>query len=1094
MLIPRWFILGCALIALLFLSASVLNHQAVRGALLQRLKSATGVEVAAVRIHLVPRLAVEFWDMVARDARHPGTVVRVGHGSVTLRALPLLKKQLAVVKVVAIDPQVVIRRDLEGRWQVPLAGGTQPAGRDDEGGVRFRWLLPDVEIRGGEILIIDEQASETPREARVRNVNAILDSDLLRTAADLTLTGEFDQPGGSSGLTIDGALALAALSPASTAAPPPVRFEGSVTLEQFDPAPWIDAAEAGRPDEAGPWRTDVRVQVLVTPGVAGYDAVLSQVEGRLAWLAVRGQGRIQGIGTEQPVYSATLSSSPVGLGVALQRVPAAWIPPAVRSAVVEHQVSGTLELLSATLGGRLDRPERSDWRGVVKLSTGSGRFGAAGTPVQNLSGTVFFDEAHVEAMDVSGHVGGLRVSNGKLALSHLRVAPAVDLQLTGTGTTGELLRLLHGIGGAAAGETALHAITDPKGDVQVSIHLAGPIGVDPRVEFVDAEITGHDLGARVPEWNLSAEHLDGTVVVTPRFVELKHVRGNVGPIHFDAQGALETGPRPRFEDVTVELSADGARLLTFLRAIVSGATDARLEGPAGATLLLSGPVRAPAWKGRIDLTETEIAVPPVISKHRGVASSLEFEGRIGKDNRLTARRVALVLPSARVEGRADIRWRDPLEVSFRVEAGPIPLASLTDGFTLPAGLEGVIEASITVEGRGSDWSSWTPSGWIDVRRGKLAVDGLRDGLRAISLKLHVAGRDAMIQRLAFKVGDSDVRVRGVVKDWAGHPAPTLTLESSRLDLTRLIPVDQGADDDALERIRQWARSGRGEVTALVKQAQYHRLRFGTLSGHMRAGQGTITLDHVTGETPEGRVSGRVVASFAPEGPVGIEGEMTLDGMPVHQIISVIDPEAEPLHGLLSLSGKVQGVIRASTPFLGTLNSPDSLKLRFEKGAILHGRVLPKVLKILNLPALLKERVDLDHDGIPFDAISATVAVENGVLSSRDIVFDSPLMKVSGAGRLDMVADDLDVALAVSPLGAYSDLIGKIPLFGTLLAGNRPGLSTALFEVKGKWTDPDVRYLPIESFAKGLTGYPRLAIDVLTNVITLPGKLLAPATP
>lgn len=307
-LIPRWFILGCALITLLFLSASVLNHQAVRGALLQRLKNATGVEIAAVRIHLVPRLAVEFWDMVVRDARRPGTVVRVGHGSVTLRALPLLKKQLAVVKVVAIDPQVVIRRDREGRWLVPLAGGTQPDERDNEGGVRFRWLLPDVQIMRGEILIVDEQGSETPREARVRNVNAILDSDLLRTGADLTLTGEVDQPGGSSGLTIDGALALAAIPSASTAAPPKVRFKGSVTMEQFDPAPWIDVAEAGRPGEAGPWRTDMRAQVLVTPGVAGYDAVLSQVEGRLAWLAVRGQGRIQGIGTEQPVYSATLSS------------------------------------------------------------------------------------------------------------------------------------------------------------------------------------------------------------------------------------------------------------------------------------------------------------------------------------------------------------------------------------------------------------------------------------------------------------------------------------------------------------------------------------------------------------------------------------------------------------------------------------------------------------------------------------------------------------------------------------------------------------------------------------------------------------------
>jgi hypothetical protein len=93
-----------------------------------------------------------------------------------------------------------------------------------------------------------------------------------------------------------------------------------------------------------------------------------------------------------------------------------------------------------------------------------------------------------------------------------------------------------------------------------------------------------------------------------------------------------------------------------------------------------------------------------------------------------------------------------------------------------------------------------------------------------------------------------------------------------------------------------------------------------------------------------------------------------------------------------------------------------------------------------------------------------------------------------------MTDQLDVALAVSPLGAYSDTIGSIPLFGKLLAGDRPGLTTALFEVKGQRSDPDVRYLPAESVAKGLTGYPKLAIDVLTNLVTLPQELGSPTEP
>ena len=68
------------------------------------------------------------------------------------------------------------------------------------------------------------------------------------------------------------------------------------------------------------------------------------------------------------------------------------------------------------------------------------------------------------------------------------------------------------------------------------------------------------------------------------------------------------------------------------------------------------------------------------------------------------------------------------------------------------------------------------------------------------------------------------------------------------------------------------------------------------------------------------------------------------------------------------------------------------------------------------------------------------------------------------------------------------------MFGRLLEGDRPGLTTALFEVTGPLGDPDVRYLPIASITKGLTGYPRLAIDVLKNAVALPTQLMPPGAP
>jgi hypothetical protein len=81
--------------------------------------------------------------------------------------------------------------------------------------------------------------------------------------------------------------------------------------------------------------------------------------------------------------------------------------------------------------------------------------------------------------------------------------------------------------------------------------------------------------------------------------------------------------------------------------------------------------------------------------------------------------------------------------------------------------------------------------------------------------------------------------------------------------------------------------------------------------------------------------------------------------------------------------------------------------------------------------------------------------------------------------------------AVSPFGSYSQFLKTIPLFGRLFAGDRKGLATALFSVKGAIEDPEVTYLPMKSFATGITGLAQLAFDVLKNTLMLPIDLMTP---
>jgi hypothetical protein len=155
------------------------------------------------------------------------------------------------------------------------------------------------------------------------------------------------------------------------------------------------------------------------------------------------------------------------------------------------------------------------------------------------------------------------------------------------------------------------------------------------------------------------------------------------------------------------------------------------------------------------------------------------------------------------------------------------------------------------------------------------------------------------------------------------------------------------------------------------------------------------------------------------------------------------------------------------------------------------RAIWKIISILNLPAVLQGKVDLEKDGLPYNKITETVLVRNGLFETENLIIDSPIVKITAAGNYDLPTDQIDMVWAVSPFGSYSQFLKTIPLFGRLFAGDRKGIATALFSVKGAIEDPEVTYLPMKSFATGVTGLAQLAFDVLKNTVMLPVDLMTP---
>jgi hypothetical protein len=210
-------------------------------------------------------------------------------------------------------------------------------------------------------------------------------------------------------------------------------------------------------------------------------------------------------------------------------------------------------------------------------------------------------------------------------------------------------------------------------------------------------------------------------------------------------------------------------------------------------------------------------------------------------------------------------------------------------------------------------------------------------------------------------------------------------------------------------------------------------------------------------------------------------------LPFEQILSLFGEERRLITGSMSVRGMLQGHGRDDRGIIPTLNG--SVKISLGEGYIRKGTIFPRILALLNLPQVLRGKVDLEETGFPFTTVSSKLTVEDGVFSTKDLLIQSPIMKVSAAGMYDWKQDRLEGISAVSPFGAYSDILKDIPLFGRIFSGDRKGLATAMFSIDGPLGDPEVKYLPMESVKTGLTGLAELAFDILKNTLTLPYDLL-----
>jgi len=1080
--------------AVFIFSTYLTGGEYVKDFFLQQLEQSIGrkIDVHRIKLVLFPRIRLELTQVSIHDRNSDDVLLSAKKLELVLRFLPLLRKQVVGKRLLIEEPTFTIRRDHSGHWN--LLDQVFHGGEADQDAVQtlsriFR--IREATLVNGKVLIIDEARQDGTRSMTLESVEASLVVRAERGQADLRVSAGHAGDKGLSSISLGGTISAAQRQTVaiddSSGLPITLQFDGTLeaaTLhlrelaDFFGPRPVPDQLQG---------TVTVHSHVRAVPGVAGYDVVLSDLSANLQQLKLSGQASLSGLLTPQPTFATTFASSPIQLSQLLTTVPAEWVHSGLPAFIQDREIDGILEVVSATVTGSSTAGSQLSLTGEFRVKQGRGLIGQNRVPAKDLAGVVSVEAGRLKVSNLSGLYGTIHMNESKALVSFLEAGPWIEWEIIGTMTAADLVQHLAKTVKSEQLSRMLAASRDVEGDAAPTFRMVGPLNQPSGVTFAGGEITVQHVSLTNPLLPERLTGLQGRFVLSEGGTTFEGVTGRLGDVGLQISGGITGGSDSAFQDFLIRVKGDAGQMAKFVpsRAIPPGA----IEGLVNGAVVLTGPTLSPHVRGEVELTESVVSFPGLVEKPIGAEASVEFYGTIPKGSGVLLDRIELVVPPIRLPVKGKIQLGERFSIDAALSTGTLSLSRVPEWIAKGGFEAGNIEVSLDMKGKGPDWKAWNTTGWLALTNGLMNVKGAEGPIEDLYLRVQFVKNGAEIKRLSFRLLDSDVALEGTIRNWAAKPTITAKIESNQMDLDLLIP--KGQRSPIREFLETLAATSKVQATASMARGRYKHLKFGSLSARIMIQNGMLDLDRVSGQSTNGEVAGRIVVQLPPKQPADAELSVRATGLLVEDVLKFFGPKGGVITGEARVTGTIRGHGKNPHGLYPTLDG--KMEVLLEDGRIFKSpeRAIWKIISILNLPAVLQGKVDLEKDGLPYNKISATVVARNGFFQTENLIIDSPIVKITAAGNYDLPTDQIDMVWAVSPFGSYAQFLKTIPLFGRLFAGDRKGLATAMFSVKGSIEDPEVTYLPMKSFATGVTGLAQLAFDILKNTVMLPIDLMTP---
>ncbi|HNP60840.1 MAG TPA: AsmA-like C-terminal region-containing protein [Nitrospirales bacterium] len=1079
-------ILTIALIVLpLFLNPDYLKNLA-----LQQIQRTFGshVTVGQTSFALFPSPHFLVSDIVVQEQPESHAVFRAKSMSLDLGIWPLLMKKIVVREFLVESPEIELRRESGGEWRfLSYASNDSPIVSLAE-----FLVLGKFEVTDGKIIVIDESPRESVRGFVIEDVAFVSETSHEGSSIDSTfdLSGKIRQTEELAPFRIKGELEALWETPLHSVINEPVGFEqitfsGKVRADDLEIKQIGEFLPNGQSLVEVPGTLSVKSQVTWVQNAKTSRLSLSKINLSSSFIDLDGSANTEMLEDGHHMMGFSMRSSNVDLDMIRQYLPRTWMPDDLLPVWGTGEWGGGLNIAEARVTGSTREDVRTSVTGTFRLTDGYLRIPDWPT-TDHIQGTVVVEPDRIQLSEVHGIYDGIpvEVTEGLFLLKES--GPWGNVGIQGPVPAEKVRQVVTQLGAPTDfGLLSSWKVLDGTGLLR--LQFTGNLLESPGLMFQSGEFNPEGLVIQIPGLPHPLTEGHGTIIFSRESTVFQGIQGNVGAFPLALNGTINYQGVPRFDPLTIQGGFAGEDLLPVSETQATS-PGMQMTGPLTASVILTGPTGHPKLKGWIDGRDALIAVPSLLRKHAGQDGRLEFEGQFRPGSRVHFERVELIMLPLRLRGQGTIRYRPKVTWEARFDSGPVYLGVLPEGIRVLGDIiqSGILEVQLKGSGRGTDWTQWNTKGWVALTEGVVALRGMTDPISNLFVRLKVDENLLDLKRMEFRLKNSEAVITGFMKNWKTTPIVSVLFDSPQFDIDLLIPKEgRSAIRDGIEWL---AAHGSLEGSVYIDRPSYKTLSGKKLSGALRIHDNLVSVDKVQAMVAEhGTVGGRFFVHLPENRPAAMRASFQAKDLPFENVLSLFGEERRWITGKMAVRGMLQGHGRDDRGIIPTLNG--SLEVSLGEGYIRKGTIVPRILTLLNLPHVLRGKFDLEANGFPFTTVSSKLTVEDGVFSTKDMLIQSPIMKISAAGKYDWKGDRLEGISAVSPFGAYSDLLKDLPLFGRIFSGDRKGIATAMFSIAGPLGEPEVEYLPMESVKTGLTGLAKLAFDVLKNTLTLPYDLL-----